>query len=348
MTRAELARILNTTRTTIGYAVQELIDAGIVRNSPDTVENGSRGRPGTAVCLAPDGAYFIGVEISVERVTIVLADFVLETLGMAEEPIDVYKDGPDTVLPMVLRHVHNLIRAFGLALEDIYGMGISIAGIVTPQGRAFLPACALWLDVPLVERLAGKLPHSWMIRCCNDASAFALRLVDLLEEADKQDLLVVLLETGGIGSAHVRNGVVDKGAHGMAGEIGHFSFDERVTDEARYFQMIAARYLAEAQMPSAGNEPLRRWGELVAAGIVNTIYVLDPSNVIVTGPLAKQYLLIETHVKEALVHRSRLGFETPAVSVRISDRTTAAMGAAALVRQDFFKMPTLVEDAKGR
>ncbi len=350
LTRAGLARMLNTTRTTIGYAVQELMDAGLVANAAELDENPSRGRPGTALRLAPDGAYFVGVEIAVDRVAVLVADFVLHELRMAQEPIDMQVDGPETAAAAALRHAFGLIAALGLDASDIYGMGISIAGFVTPTGRVFVPGFDLWSDVDLAGLFARDAPENWVIKCCNDASASAQKLVDRLGDADKKDLFVVLLETSGIGSALVRNGVVEKGVHGMAGEIGYMCFDERVTASDRTFQALAARHAvaALAEGAQAPGDALRRWGELLAVGILNAIYLLDPANVVITGPLAAQYLRVERYIAEALLGRSKLGFETPDVSVVAADGAMAAGGAAALVRQDFFQLAHFVDEAGAR
>jgi DNA-binding transcriptional ArsR family regulator len=64
LTRADLARELNLTRATIGRAIGELLEAGLVTETAERAEEARLGRPGTTIRLNPDGAYSIGIDIS--------------------------------------------------------------------------------------------------------------------------------------------------------------------------------------------------------------------------------------------------------------------------------------------
>src|SRR6478609_6748024 len=76
MSRAELARTFNLTRSTTGYLVQNLINAGLLRERLDDIpENeGKLGRPGILVEIAPDGAFFVGADIGVDGIRAVAID----------------------------------------------------------------------------------------------------------------------------------------------------------------------------------------------------------------------------------------------------------------------------------
>src|ERR1700676_1682802 len=74
LSRAELARELGLSRATIGSAISELIEAGLVIETTERPEGGRLGRPVSGVCLNPKGAYSIGIDISSVSLTGVLVD----------------------------------------------------------------------------------------------------------------------------------------------------------------------------------------------------------------------------------------------------------------------------------
>src|SRR5262249_12933482 len=57
LSRAEIARELGTTRATVGNAIRELINSGLVSSADETDEISQVGRPGANVRLEPDGAF---------------------------------------------------------------------------------------------------------------------------------------------------------------------------------------------------------------------------------------------------------------------------------------------------
>ena len=72
LSRAELARELGTTRATVGNAIRELIDGGLVSVTAETNDVSQVGRPGANLRLEPEGAFFVGVEVQKKLLTIQL------------------------------------------------------------------------------------------------------------------------------------------------------------------------------------------------------------------------------------------------------------------------------------
>lgn len=70
LSRADLARALGQTRATIGHAVAELAEAGLVLEIPEAAPT-KPGRPGVALHLNPEGATFIGVEMDARAISAV-------------------------------------------------------------------------------------------------------------------------------------------------------------------------------------------------------------------------------------------------------------------------------------
>jgi predicted NBD/HSP70 family sugar kinase len=175
-----------------------------------------------------------------------------------------------------------------------------------------------------------------------------------------------LLATRGIGSARVRKGVVDRGSHGIAGEIGLMYLGDRLSEFDKSFQNLAgynqfAKFidgaadpvaqfarLASIETPSgAFAEALKDWGEVIATGLLNAIYLLDPANIVIAGPLAVLYPRIQAQVDAALRSRFMSGLEIPRISLAGARQQVAAVGAAAMLRQELFLLPYFAKAANG-
>jgi predicted NBD/HSP70 family sugar kinase len=347
LSRADLARELGTTRTTVGYAIAELASEGLVKSAGNTGST-TGGRPGMAVKLDPQGAYFYGVSIETDHFTTVLADFVLERQAMARTACDLEATAPEDLCRAIVRSAENL--ASGFVGQRVFGLGVSMPGIITPAGRVILPGSATWSDVALQAMLEDAAPGGWVIRCCNDAVAFALGHADRLTASDKQDLLVVLLTRGGIGSVRMRGGVVDRGVHGIAGEIGLIHMEPHAGEQGRTFQSVALSILPGRALSDPGapdslwqdcEDALGQWAETMARGLLDAIYLIDPAKIVIMGALAPLFDRVGDRIRGHLRDWLMPGLSVPEIDVVAPQPDAAVIGAAALAREDLFALPRI-------
>lgn len=258
--RADLARELGTTRTTVGYAVAELAAAGLVKSVSSASMTG--GRPSLSVELDPQGAYFYGVSVESDHFTIALADFGLERQAIVRTPCELEATAPEDLCRAIVCSARNLASACGE--PRVFGLGVSMPGIITPAGRIILPGSGTWSDVALQDMLEEAAPASWVVRCCNDAAAFALSHANRMVESDKRDVLFILLTRTGIGSVRMRGGAIDRGVRGIAGELGLIHMEPRAGGQRRTFQSVALSMLPPAALSEPEAPNLTR-GELEGA-----------------------------------------------------------------------------------
>lgn len=98
-------------------------------------------------------------------------------------------------------------------------VGLALAGFVTPDARGVRFAPHLpWRDAPVADRMAERLALPVVVEHDANAAAVAERRFGAAAGAS----VVVFLALGtGIGSALLVDGVLYRGAHGVAPELGH-------------------------------------------------------------------------------------------------------------------------------
>ena len=158
----------------------------------------------------------------------------------------------------------------------------------------------------------------------------------------------------------MRNGVVDKGTNGVAGEIGLMNMGRRLSTGRKVFQEAvgyrhfarfmgatddpenALRALASIEVPTPEFlAALNDWADRLAAGMLNAIYLIDPQLILITGPLAMLYRKVDTRVQERIRAFYIPGLPIPRISTVGADQMLPAIGASAYVREELFMLPVL-------
>jgi len=184
---------------------------------------------------------------------------------------------------------------------DVEAVGVIVPGIYTPAtGRAWCPN--LWgLDeVPLLAALGAILPVAVAID--SDRVGYVIGESWLGAGQGLRDVVFVSIGTG-IGVGILSNGVVVRGAHGIAGAAGWFALDPEFKEayaevgcwEANAAGPAIARLagapdaesvVAAARAGSvAASAVLRRAAAYTARGIATLISALNPELVVLGGGL---------------------------------------------------------------
>lgn len=126
--------------------------------------------------------------------------------------------GPDEVMPVVVRHLTDMLASLGRTADDVRGVGMSLAGVVDADRvmSADSPALAGWDGVPLAPyvRQVTSAPV-FLDTDCNVMALSRLRVAPTtLSEHD--DALVLKASTG-IGLGLVADGRIVRGHRGAAG-----------------------------------------------------------------------------------------------------------------------------------
>ena len=370
MSRSDIARELNVTRTTVGNAIKVLLDANLVYEPTLGAEAGGVGetarigRPSVGIALNASGAYFVGLDISTTSLTAVLLDLTMAIIARFSAPVGPELGDVAAVTDRLAELARRAIEAAGAERDRVRGIGVSVPGLVGRDGRVAVAPFLGWRNVDLKSMLSERLGADANIRVCNDAVALASAVCSAANETEVADLLLILISEG-IGSAMIRNGIVVEGFNGYAGEIGQTIMAPNLASpESTTFQLLAGERffskflpkdrpdadaiveLAKTDLgPPGFDKALEQWSAHIATGFLNAIWLLDPERIVVSGVLAPLYPRIAARV-DAFLNQAMGGLRVPPISVSRYAAEGAAVGAAAVLRESIFSLPEFAEPAK--
>ncbi len=158
----------------------------------------------------------LGIDIGGTKILVGLVDETGTVLAQERIPTPATQGGA-AVLASVLSTSRKLLREAGIAIE---ACGVGTAGVVDANG-VIVSATDLirdWVGAEIGATLHDALGVPIVVR--NDVHAAAVCEASIGAASGYASALVVSVGTG-IGGAIVRNGVLDPGATGIAGSIGH-------------------------------------------------------------------------------------------------------------------------------
>jgi glucokinase len=215
--RADIAKRLGLSRTTVSTIAGRLIRAGLVGECE--ADTGGRGRPGIPLTVTGDRWYALGAEYHSRRWIFAVTD-----LGgkVVENHFRIVKgSGPEGFLDGLaegIAEVRN--KSPGPLLPAV---GIGAPGLVDCESGVILRADDLgWRNVPLRERIEGEtgLP----VFVLNRYRAGGLAEARFGAGRGVHGLVYIGIGTG-ISAAFVCDGALMHGANYSAGEIGHVIMD---------------------------------------------------------------------------------------------------------------------------
>ncbi|WP_374238048.1 ROK family transcriptional regulator [Microbacterium sp. SS28] len=215
-TRAQLAKSTGLARSTIAARVEELMRMGLIMPVADAASTG--GRPPSQFALNPSARVVLAVDIGASHTTVAVMDLTGAILEKRTEALPV-ADGPVAVLTRMVETAGALVAESGRDIRSLVAIGIGVPGPVEhstgqPVNPPIMPG---WdrFDVPGWVQQHLEVP----VLVDNDVNIMALG-----ERATAwpttQHLMFVKVATG-IGAGVISGGELQRGAQGVAGDIGH-------------------------------------------------------------------------------------------------------------------------------
>ncbi|MFE5775971.1 ROK family protein [Brachybacterium sp. NPDC056505] len=300
LTRALIAESTGLSRSTVSAVLTRLVEEGAVEVVGHDEQPG-RGRPTERVAIDRAAVRAIGIDLAHGAVRIVHLNTLGEVLASREQTHD-ESLGAARRQQLVLRMLAELDGADGRPSarpSALRGVGLGISG----PAALTRPERAPWHG--LVEALEARYGVPVHVDNTTRCAAFAEHLA--AGDGHRTTLHVRCYQ--GVGGAVVRDGVLDLGADGMAGEIGHLPVEipgmacrcgrsgclETVASTPAVLAALRSHGVV-LRSPSALREALAddapqlrgvldRVARALARAIVLATTIVDPDEVILTGDL---------------------------------------------------------------
>lgn len=363
-TRAQLAREIGVSRSTMSTRVDDLLALGLVTPTGDAGSTG--GRPASTFAFDPGARIVAGVDLGATHARIVLTDLAAHEILAHRVELRI-ASGPGPVLDQVVDVLHDLLDRADRDLADLAGVGVGLPGPVDhATGRPTKPPIMPgWDGHDVAGHLHTRL-GSAPVLVDNDVNLMALaEHSSALPHVGH--LLFVKIATG-IGAGIIADGRVHRGAQGSAGDLGHVAVPggdpvpctcgntgclEAIAGSAA----VAARLrtqgvdavtnddiveLVRGGSPVAANA-VRDAGRAVGAVLASCVSLLNPSAIVVGGSMARVGEHLVAGIREVVYARPLpLATQNLRVTTSRTGASAGSLGGAWLAIEHAFATPGLL------
>jgi predicted NBD/HSP70 family sugar kinase len=363
ISRAELARRSNLSRSTVSSIITSLLAADLVREVG--IGHSLGGRRPIMLEYNYQSSYVIGVELATTALTVLLTDQQATVLQRVRRPFDLAA-GPGECIPQVAALINKVLTKAGLSLERISGVGVGVPGPLSEEGSRLVapPVMPGWDNVALRQLLEEALGLRVFLE--NDANLGALAEHRWGAARGHRNVAYIYLGTTGIGSGLILDDRLYRGDVGSAGEIGHLTLDgdgpacrcgsygcletlastqallECSRSMGLWVDTIEELVVLAHKRDVRAVAVVRQAGEYLGVAVASLLNLLNPARVVLGGTLAEAGDLLLDPLR-ATLHRRGLTVASEHVDIvagNLGD-DVVAIGAVSIVVQNIFHTPPL-------
>lgn len=361
ISRAEIAHETALQRSTISLIVEELRVEGLIE---ELSGESTGGRPPILLSLRTADAVAIGVDVGTTRTIVATSDLAGRVLQ--QEQFETHADAAATTREIIQLSRKLIARNNG----TIEGIGISLPGLVSAEGRELFVPTFDWRDLPLADDVSRATGLPVTIDNDANAAAHAELWFGRPEVREIRDFILVLVE-GGVGTGIIFDGQVYRGENGSAGEFGHMTigqgapvacasgshecweaFASERSALARYKKLTNGTGAFETNFgdlidlalgnDQAAQKALKDTAYYLGIGIANLIRGLAPEAVIVGGPIVRSWPIIADDIKSTVEATICRGLPSTRIIASTLGPEPTLMGALSLVLASKFASVSVV------
>ncbi|MFB9613153.1 ROK family protein [Kutzneria kofuensis] len=224
-TRPSLARDTGLSKPTVGQALLDLEQDGLVRPAGRT--SAGPGRSAVLYEADPAAGHVLGIDIGRGRLRLAVADLAGTVVAKVDEPNRCRS--ASALVRTVQDMATGVVGQAGMALSDVVLTVVGSPGVPDRSGRMLhlAPNLPGWGRRGLLDELEAVLGPNLLVE--NDANLAAVGERDQ-GAARGVDVFVCVNVGTGIGMGIVVDGQLFRGAHGAAGEVGYLPYGWVDTD----------------------------------------------------------------------------------------------------------------------
>ena len=353
--RAAILSASGLSRMTVTQRLNELLSAGLVRETEETMPSG--GRPTRVLGLNYSAGFLLTANIGESHIHLAAMDLqpavlVQETVAFAD------KQNPQATLALISERFQALIHQLPCESAVLVGISLSLPTPVDSEcgcvvGPSILPG---WDKFDIAGNLKARFNAPVYVE--NDVN-----LMTIYEHRHNfphvNDMFFIKIGTG-IGSGIITGGRIFRGARGVAGDIGHIQFNTEPAPLCRCgkFGCVEARaagwaigrdlansgyqaenaydvvQLVERMVPEAIMH-IRKAGQTIGEVTSDVVSILNPSLIVVGGTLARCGEFLLSGIRELVYQRCLpLATQNLQIVLSVSETDSALYGAAYLVLEE--------------
>jgi predicted NBD/HSP70 family sugar kinase len=221
ISRAEISRQLDLSRSTVTEIVKELLTTGLIAEVG--IGKSSGGRKPIVLEFQDDAKVILGIDIGATHVSVAMTNLRGKLLFWKEKDFPVREDAEGT--HQVINELCNeSLSSQNLGYDRLLSIGVSVPSPVDPIRPEYLSETIIpsWHGKSGLERLREK--YGVPVYLDNDANLGALAEHWWGAGKDVNDLIYIKISNG-IGAGYIFGGKLYRGAKGIAGEMSHMSID---------------------------------------------------------------------------------------------------------------------------
>jgi predicted NBD/HSP70 family sugar kinase len=368
ISRAEIARRAGLSRSTASEVVELLLSTGLVAEGGPGESLGGR-RP-IMLHFEDDACCILGCELGASHVAVALTNLRGQVIDWehADHPV---RSDPVGARARLVDMCTLALKALKGGAKRLVGIGVGVPSPVDPRQPFALSSVVLpeWHGQSGLEALQERFGVP--VRVDNDANLGALAEQWWGAGRGIRDFAYVKVGTG-VGSGHVINGELYRGATGSAGEIGHLSMDPQGETCLCGLRGCLALFVGSpalvrrarelrASMPETAlqgeitmtaieaaalaDDPLalrvaRDAAEYLGIAVSGMLNLMNPAVLIVGGGITQLGDRFLGPLRESVRQRTRVsGTQGPSVVLSSLGPRSVAVGAASLVLKEALADP---------
>ena len=218
ISRADIARATNLTRTTVSNVVAVLLNEGLVEEVGFGSSQG--GKSPILLSIAADSRLLVGLNLGQDKFIGAVVNLRGEIKDIVEVPVE--NNNGEQALQLVYQILDQLIKK---RKKSIVGIGIGAPGLINTREGIVLNSVNLdWQDLPLAQLIQKR--YGLHVSVLNDSQATAIGEYVYGGNHKEFTNMIVVNVKHGIGAGILISGRLFQGDGGGAGEIGHIVVQE--------------------------------------------------------------------------------------------------------------------------
>lgn len=345
ITQLEIANEVDRSQQTVSRLIAGLIERGSLRQG-ERISSGKRGQLSTSIEIVPDYAYSFGVAILWDALAVSVMDFSGAVLDQRLTVMTLMTH--DEVVDALRTMIEELSEQWIPDKSRIFGVGVGIPGtFMRETGQLNTPLILEeWANMDIEAVLEDDLSLPVWIENDGNAAAIGESLVGVGRWAKN---FVYLYIATGLGGGVILNGELVRGKHGNAGEVAqllppgiypHPNLEllrKLVRKHGRKIGTVSELVEKfDVNWPGV-DEWVAQVRDSLSLIISAAAALLDPEVIVIGGRIPQS--LAEKVIPHIEIYDQRRRSDSrplPRVVVAEAIGDTAAIGAAALILNDYF------------